>query len=196
MKSWKGFSFSVFGFWTLDELRTSGAQSYSYNCTVRAESITCSLQQRVVLKHFQRSLFRPEHPFHEWKFFNEMNFFQGLVKVSKRPSTMLRRNLQEHNRILPIKEFIREVMLHDPFMKLGCLDFGTKCIGTAATDETKQFTFPVGMIPVKQPPKTIESLMELHRQLQAFSKEENVRYLHRRHLSSAVYCRESQALLE
>ena len=145
---------------------------------MRAEGIiTCSLQPRSVLKlkHFQRRPFRSEYLSYGCKFFNEMNFFQGLVKVSKRPSTMLRRNLQEHNRILPIKEFVREVMLHDPFMKLGCLDFGTKCIGTAATDETKQFTFPVGMIPVKQPPKTIESLVDLHRQLQAFSMEENVR---------------------
>lgn len=91
----------------------------------------------------------------------------------------LRRGLQEHNRILPIREFVREVKLHNPYMKLGCLDFGTKCIGTAATDETKQFTFPVGMIPVKQPPKSPESLLDLHRQLQEYSKKENVRWVRR-----------------
>lgn len=105
----------------------------------------------------------------------EMMCLQGSVKISTHVMTMLKRNLQAHNRILPIREFVREVKLHDPFMKLGCLDFGTKCIGTAATDETKQFTFPVGMIPVKQPPKTAESLVDLHRQLQEFSKKENIR---------------------
>jgi hypothetical protein len=104
-----------------------------------------------------------------------MIYLQGSVKISTHVMTVLKRNLQAHNRILPVREFVREVKLHDPFMKIGCLDFGTKCIGTAATDETKQFTFPVGMIPVKQPPKTAESLVDLHRQLQEFSKKENIR---------------------
>jgi hypothetical protein len=65
-----------------------------------------------------------------------MIYLQGSVKISTHVMTVLKRNLQAHNRILPVREFVREVKLHDPFMKIGCLDFGTKCIGTAATDET------------------------------------------------------------
>ena len=129
--------------------------------------------------HFKRKSFGTEHLYFNPSVSHEMICFRGYVQISTRPVTVLKRNLQEHNRILPVKEFVREVKLQDPHMKLGCLDFGTKWIGTAATDETKQFTFPVGMIPVKQPPKTTESLMDLHRQLQVFSKKENIRYLHK-----------------
>ena len=43
------------------------------------------------------------------------------------------------------------------------------------SDETKQYSFPVGAIFVKQPPQAIESITDLHRQLQLFSRKENIR---------------------
>lgn len=88
---------------------------------------------------------------------------------------ILSRKCQQLTRILPIRAFIGEVSSLHRYTKIGCLDFGTKCIGVAMSDETKQYSFPVGAIFVKQPPQAIESMTDLHRQLQLFSRKENIR---------------------
>jgi hypothetical protein len=88
---------------------------------------------------------------------------------------ILSRKCQQLTRILPIRAFIDEVKSLHRYTKIGCLDFGTKCIGVAMTDETKQYSFPVGAIFVKQPPQAIDSITDLHRQLQLFNRKENIR---------------------
>ena len=87
-----------------------------------------------------------------------------------------KRMCQQQTRILPLRSFIKEVRETNKFAKIGCLDYGMKCIGLAKTDETKMFTFPSGQIFLKQPPKTQDSLLDLHRQLQEYSVQENIRY--------------------
>lgn len=89
---------------------------------------------------------------------------------------ILSRKCQQLTRILPIRAFIGEVTSLHRYTKIGCLDFGTKCIGVAMTDETKQYAFPVGAIFVKQPPQAIESIADVHRQLQLFGRKENIRW--------------------
>lgn len=88
---------------------------------------------------------------------------------------ILSRKCHQLTRILPIRAFIGEVQSQHPYTKIGCLDFGTKCIGIAMTDETKQYSFPMGSIFVKQPPEAIDSIVDLHRQLLTFSRKENIR---------------------
>jgi hypothetical protein len=86
------------------------------------------------------------------------------------------RYCQQSSRIITVKSFIHEAKMQ-PFERLAALDFGTKNIGIAISDETKQLAFPSGTFRVKQPCKARESLIDLHRQLQAFSVKEKIRYL-------------------
>ena len=99
-----------------------------------------------------------------------------VVNVAIRRLTVGQRNCHQLTRILPIKAFIAEVKAQNRYAKIGCLDYGMKCIGVATSDETKEYAFPFGAFFVKQPPKTAESLQDLHRQLQAFSAEQNIKY--------------------
>lgn len=98
------------------------------------------------------------------------------VNVVIRRLIIGQRNCHQQTRILPIKAFIAEVKAQNKYARIGCLDYGMKCIGVATTDETKEYAFPFGAFTVKQPPKTPESLQDLHRQLQAFSTEQNIKY--------------------
>ena len=100
----------------------------------------------------------------------------SVVSIVIRKHMIVQRHCQQQTRILPIKAFIAEVKSHTRFEKIGCLDYGMKCIGIATTDETKEYAFPFGAFFVKQPPKTTESLQDLHRQLQDFCVKENIRY--------------------
>mmetsp|Transcript_24081 Transcript_24081/g.23149 ORF Transcript_24081/g.23149 Transcript_24081/m.23149 type:complete len:207 (-) Transcript_24081:534-1154(-) len=83
---------------------------------------------------------------------------------------------QCHTRIITIKTFVKETNLHQSFGKIAALDYGSKYIGISVSDETKQFTFPYGSICVKQPYKSQDSVIDLHRQLQEFSAKENISF--------------------
>jgi putative holliday junction resolvase len=79
------------------------------------------------------------------------------------------------SRLLPLRAFIDEIVSGSLIStRIGGLDFGTKSIGVATTDEMRMSSFPYGTIEVKRPPKSQESLTDLSRKLCEFSCREDV----------------------
>jgi putative holliday junction resolvase len=78
-------------------------------------------------------------------------------------------------RLLPLRAFMDEIVSGSQMSKrIGGLDFGTKSIGLATTDEMRMSSFPYGTIAVKLPRTSHESLADLSRKLCEFSCKEDV----------------------
>jgi RNase H-fold protein (predicted Holliday junction resolvase) len=79
------------------------------------------------------------------------------------------------HRIIPIKTFVHEVT-SKPFIRLGSLDFGMKNIGVAVSDETRITVTPYGSMLLRQPFRSIDSLVHLQSQLYEFRRAEGIDY--------------------